>query len=200
MLCTVAIQESVPPWLSGSGQGWLTAEYGMLPGSTNSRKPRDGRTGRIDGRSQEIQRLIGRCLRSVLDMRKLPEITLWCDCDVLSADGGTRTAAVNGACVAMHDALSTLDLGDWPMKSLVSAISVGIVGGDIKVDLDYREDHGAAVDMNVACVSDGRLVEVQGSAERSPFSNEQFLEMLEKARNACASIHALQQQALEFGS
>lgn len=200
VLCTASIQESVPPWLNNSGQGWVTAEYGMLPGSTNSRKPRDGRTGRVDGRSQEIQRLIGRCLRGVVDMKKLPEVTVWIDCDVISADGGTRTASINGACVALHDALSSLDLKDWPMRSLVSAISVGLVGDEILVDLDYREDHGAKVDMNVACISDGRLVEVQGSAERSPFTNEQFQDMLTAARNACEHIHTLQQDALGFGS
>ena len=200
VLCTVSIQESVPPWLQGSNQGWVTAEYSMLPGSTNSRKPRDGRTGRVDGRSQEIQRLIGRCLRGIIDTRKLPEVTLWVDCDVLSADGGTRTAAINGACVALHDALSSLNLKDWPMTNLVSAISVGMVGGEPCVDLDYKEDHAASVDLNVACISDGRLVEVQGSAERSPFSHEQFLTMLDKARTACQRIHELQQEALEFGS
>ncbi|MCA8942640.1 MAG: ribonuclease PH [Planctomycetes bacterium] len=200
ILCTVSIQENVPPWLKGQNQGWVTAEYGMLPASTNSRKPRDGRTGRVDGRSQEIQRLIGRCLRTIVDMRKLPEVTLWADCDVISADGGTRTAAINGACVAMHDALSTLELADWPMRHLVSAISVGVVKNEVLVDLDYSEDHAAAVDMNVACVSDGRFVEVQGTAERAPFSHEQFQEMLSRASDACRRIHELQQEALEFGS
>jgi ribonuclease PH len=178
----------------------MTAEYSMLPGSTGSPNPREGRTGRVDGRSQEIQRLIGRCLRGIVDLRKLPEITLWTDCDVISADGGTRTAAINGACVAMHDALSTLDLPEWPMRNLVSAISVGLVGGDVCVDLDYKEDYAAAVDMNVACVSDGRLVEVQGSAERAPFSHEQFQEMLTTATAACARIHTLQHEALDFGA
>ncbi len=199
VLCTVTIQENVPPWLKGSNEGWVTAEYGMLPGSTNSRKPRDGRTGRVDGRSQEIQRLIGRCLRGIVDTRKLPEVTLWADCDVISADGGTRTAAINGACVALHDALSTMDLDDWPLRHLVSAISVGVVKNEVMVDLDYQEDHAAAVDMNVACVSDGRLVEVQGTAERSPFSNDQFQEMLALATKSCAHIHQLQQDALGFG-
>lgn len=200
VLCTVSVQDNVPPWLKGQNQGWVTAEYGMLPGSTNSRKPRDGRTGRVDGRSQEIQRLIGRCLRTIVDMRKLPEVTLWVDCDVISADGGTRTAAINGACVALHDALSTLDLKDWPLRHLVSAISVGVVKNDVLVDLDYTEDHAAAVDMNIACVSDGRFVEVQGTAERAPFSDEQFQEMLTKASAACRHIHELQQEALDFGS
>lgn len=201
LLCTVGVQEQVPPWMVGRGGGWLTAEYSMLPGSTRPRKIREGRTGRgSDGRSLEIQRLVGRCLRSALDMSVLPEVTLWVDCDVLSADGGTRTAAVNGASVALYDALLHMDressLSRWPMNGPVAATSVGLLKGRALVDLDYQEDSSAEVDLNVVCAADGRLVEVQGSAERSPFTVDQLTEMLEMARNACARIGELQKKVL----
>ena len=201
VLCTVGIQDQVPPWMYGRGGGWLTAEYSMLPGSTRPRKTREGRTGRgSDGRSQEIQRLVGRSLRSAIDLSALPEVTLWVDCDVLSADGGTRTAAVNGASVALYDALLQLDtdqtLGRWPLNGLVAATSVGLVNGAALVDLDYKEDSSADVDLNVVCTADGRLVEVQGSAERSPFTPEQLLQMLEMAQASCSRIAELQKELL----
>ena len=164
LLCTVGVQEQVPPWMYGRGGGWLTAEYSMLPGSTHPRKTREGRTGRgSDGRSLEIQRLVGRCLRSALDLSALPEVTLWVDCDVLSADGGTRTAAVNGASVALYDALLHMEekkaLPRWPMNGPVAAISVGLVNGRPLVDLDYQEDSSADVDLSVVCTADGRLAD-----------------------------------------
>jgi ribonuclease PH len=201
VLCTVSINDHVPQWLQGNGQGWLTAEYSMLPGSTRQRKPRDGRNGRIDGRSQEIQRLIGRSLRAVLDMKAMPEVTLWVDCDVLQADGGTRSAAINGACVGLHDALTHLEakgqLRKWPMLGMVSAMSVGMVKGTPMVDLDYKEDSAADVDMNLVYLSDGRMVEVQGSAEGTPFAEDEFQSLVNLARSGCENVLQLQKQALE---
>ncbi len=200
VLCTVTVQESVPQWLSGQGRGWLTAEYSMLPASTRNRKAREGRAGRYDARSLEIQRLIGRALRSVVDLKRLPEITLWIDCDVIDADGGTRTTAINGASVALFDALSGLKksgrLSQWPMDGLVSAISVGLVRGEMLVDLDYKEDSAADVDLNVVSLSDSRLVEVQGSAEGRPFAREQLDEMVGLGLAACRQVEALQRAAL----
>lgn len=199
VLCTVTFTDQTPAWLRETGGSWLTAEYSMLPGSTHSRKPRE-RLGRVDGRSQEIQRLIGRSLRSIVNLAELPEMTIWVDCDVLSADGGTRTAAINGACVALFDAFLYLEenrrIRKWPMNGLVSAVSVGLVDGRPAVDLDYEEDRKADVDMNVVCTSDGRLVEVQGSAEGEPFSHEQFTEMLAMARSACERILQAQRETL----
>ncbi len=200
VLCTVCITDGVPQWLKGKGQGWVTAEYSMLPGSTRYRKPRE-RGPRFDGRSMEIQRLIGRTLRSAIDLKKLPEVTLWVDCDVLVADGGTRTASINGASVAVHDAITKLQkdgrIKEWPMVGMATAISVGVVNGEVLVDLDYKEDSAADVDMNVACLSDGRLVEVQGSAEGSPFTDDQCNEMIRQARAACLDVHEQQQGALK---
>lgn len=181
--------------------GWLTAEYSMLPGAGQPRKPRDGRTGRpLDGRSFEIQRMIGRALRCALDLQAMPEVTLWVDCDVLAADGGTRTTAVNGAIVALYDALLWLEeqkqLPRWPLRGLVSAVSVGIVGGTPLLDLDYHEDNAAEVDLNIVCAGDNRLIEVQGAAEKRPFAFDQFQAMLALAQGACAQLRELQQQAL----
>jgi ribonuclease PH len=200
VLCTVSITDQVPVWVQSEGGAWLTAEYSMLPGSTHSRKPREGRVGRADGRSLEIGRLIGRALRSVVDLKAMPELTLWIDCDVLSADGGTRTTAINGACLAVFDALLHLEeqkkVRKWPMRGLVSAVSVGLRDGEVLMDLDYEEDYRVDVDMNVVCMSDGRLVEVQGSAERSPFSDEQFHAMLAMAKLGCGKVNELQKQTL----
>ncbi len=187
----------------GRKGGWLTAEYSMLPGSTHTRKPRDGRTGRpLDGRSQEIQRLIGRALRGSLNLSLMPEITLWVDCDVISADGGTRTTAINGASVALYDALLDLEerkqLRDWPLRGtgLTTATSVGIVNGDVLVDLDYKEDSNAEVDMNVVCNGDGDFLEIQGTAEGRPFSPKQLQELTEAAHRSCADMMEIQKQAL----
>ncbi len=199
VLCTVGYQDQVPQWMSGQGAAWLTAEYSMLPGATQPRKQRE-RGNRVDGRSLEIQRLIGRSLRSVIDLKRMPEITLWIDCDVISADGGTRTTAINGAYVAMYDAMLWLEnrkiVRQWPLKCGVSAISIGLVDGKVIADLDYQEDARADVDMNVVCTDDGRFIEVQGAAEKSPFAQEQLLQMLELGKVANARVQALQKAAL----
>ncbi|MCA8951318.1 MAG: ribonuclease PH [Planctomycetes bacterium] len=202
VLCTVSIQEQVPIWMANRhAGGWLTAEYAMLPGAGQPRKPRDGRTGRPpDGRSLEIQRLIGRALRSSLDLAVLPEMTFWIDCDVIQADGGTRTTAINGAAVALYDALLFLEerrqLPTWPLRGLVAATSVGLVDGEPLIDLDYREDSSAEVDLNVVTSDSGNLIEIQGAAEKKPFSNEQLQTMLGMATNACVEIRKVQKQAL----
>ncbi len=196
----MSVLDGVPQWMAGSGKAWLSAEYSMLPGATRTRKIRDGRMGRVDARSLEIQRLIGRALRSVVELKGMPEVTLWVDCDVLEADGGTRTTAVNGACLALHDALLTMQesgrLRQWPMNGLVSAVSVGIVGGELLVDLEYKEDAAADVDLNVVRLGDGRLVEVQGTAEKRAFTDDELRQMLGMAEVACQRIAALQAQAL----
>ncbi|MEC8253248.1 MAG: ribonuclease PH [Planctomycetota bacterium] len=202
VLCTVGIQDQVPHWMYNRHQGgWLTAEYSMLPNAGSPRKPRDGRTGRpLDGRTQEIQRLIGRALRCAVDLKQLPEVTLWVDCDVLQADGGTRTTSINGAIVALYDALLYMEeqkrLPKWPMRGLVSAISVGLKDGQPLVDLDYHEDSAAEADLNVICASDGKLIEVQGAAEKAPFAVEQFHEVVAVGQRACEGIDKLQRQAL----
>jgi ribonuclease PH len=202
VLCTVSVQDQVPQWMYNRHQGgWLTAEYAMLPGAGQPRKPRDGRTGRpLDGRSFEIQRLIGRALRCAVDLQQLPEVTLWIDCDVISADGGTRTTSVNGAVVALYDALLWMEeqkqLPKWPLRGLVSAVSVGVVGGTPMVDLDYSEDSTAEVDLSVVCAADGRLIEVQGGAEKRPFAMDQFQQMLALGQTGCATVVDLQKKAL----
>ncbi|MCA8965282.1 MAG: ribonuclease PH [Planctomycetes bacterium] len=202
VLCTVSVQDQVPQWMyNRHAGGWLTAEYSMLPSAGRPRKPRDGRTGRpLDGRSFEIQRLIGRTLRCAIDLAAMPEATLWVDCDVLSADGGTRTTAINGALVAMYDALLWMEeqrqLPKWPLRGMVSAVSVGLVNGEAMVDLDYHEDSSAEVDLNVVCASDGRLIEVQGAAEKRPYTMVELQQMLDLAQRACADMRKLQEQAL----
>jgi ribonuclease PH len=181
VLCTCCIDLGVPPFLVGTGKGWLSAEYSMLPGSTSSRKPRD-RLGKIDGRSVEIQRLIGRSLRAVVDLEKLGERTLWLDCDVLDADGGTRTASVNGAFIALADALAARkDLfgpGPGVVTDSVAAVSVGLVDGVELLDLDYREDKDAEVDLNLVMTGSGQFIEVQGTGEETTFSRTQLDRML----------------------
>ncbi|GAB4158901.1 MAG: ribonuclease PH [Planctomycetota bacterium] len=181
--------------------GWLTAEYSMLPCAGQPRKPREGRTGRpLDGRSFEIQRLIGRSLRCAVDLSVLPEITLWVDCDVISADGGTRTTSINGAMVALYDALLYLEeqrkLRQWPLHGLLSAVSVGIVDGEVLADLDYKEDSSAQVDLTIVVAEDGRLVEVQGTAERQPFAAESLQQMLEVGGRCCSELLLLQKKTL----
>lgn len=201
VLCTVTVEERVPQWMYGKPGGWLTAEYAMLPGSGTPRKPRDGRTGRpIDGRSQEIQRLVGRALRCAMDLQGMPECTLWIDCDVISADGGTRTTAINGSMVALYDALLWMEekrlLKKWPLRGMISAVSVGLVNQVPMIDLDYSEDSTADVDMNVVCSADGRLIEVQSTAEQKPITFEQFQAMLDLARVGCTQVHELQKKVL----
>ena len=206
VLCTVSVQDQVPQWMYNRHQGgWLTAEYAMLPGAGQPRKPRDGRTGRpLDGRSFEIQRLIGRAMRCALDLSVMPEVTLWIDCDVISADGGTRTTSINGAIVAMYDALLWLEeqkqLPKWPLRGLVSAVSVGLVNGTPMLDLDYQEDSSAEVDLSVVCAADGRLIEIGGGAEKKPFAMDQFQQMLTLAQTGCTAIRELQRKTLGLGS
>jgi ribonuclease PH len=197
VLCTAMVEDGVPPWRASSGRGWLTAEYGMLPGSTGSRKAREARIGKADSRSLEISRFLGRCLRAVVDLKPLRERTVWLDCDVLQADGGTRTAALSGAYVALRDALEPLKLSEWPLRSSVAAVSVGVVQGHAMLDLDYEEDSRAEVDLNVAMTGEARFVEVQGTAEAAPFDDATLQEMLRLARLGVAAITMRQQMAFE---
>ena len=194
VLCTASIENGVPRWLAGGGRGWLTAEYSLLPASTGERTPREARTGRQQGRTVEIQRLIGRALRSVTDFEALGERTLWLDCDVLQADGGTRSAAISGAYVAAHRALERFGLART-LRDSVAAVSVGIVDGEALLDLDYAEDSAAEVDMNVVMTRD-RLVEVQATAERAPFSREQLDALLELAASGAETISSAQRDAV----
>jgi ribonuclease PH len=198
VICTVSVEERVPAFLKGRGQGWLTAEYGMLPSSTDTRKARD--KGAQDGRSVEIQRLIGRSLRAVVDLSLVGERTIWVDCDVIQADGGTRTCAISGAWVALHDLFTQLDkkrlLRGFPLKTALAAVSVGVVKGEVLCDLCYAEDSQAETDMNLVMTGDGRFVEVQGSAEGAPFSATELQAMLTTGEAGCRTIFAAQQAAL----
>src|SRR5438552_2303079 len=196
VLCTASLEEGVPRWLAGSGRGWLTAEYSMLPASTGARTPREASTGRQKGRTVEIQRLIGRALRAVADMEALGERTLWLDCDVIQADGGTRCAAISGAYVAARRALDHVGLGRTLTDS-VAAVSVGIVGGEPLLDLDYEEDSAAEVDVNVVMAGDGRLIEVQATAERAPLDRGQLDDLLDLAAGGIEEIGAAQHDAVE---
>ncbi len=200
VLCTAMIETGVPTFLLNSGRGWLTAEYSMLPGSTPRRRKRDSTRGRPDGRSTEIQRLIGRSLRAGFDLGRLPGHTLWLDCDVLQADGGTRTAAINGAWLAAHDAVAALraagDLADDPIKTQIAAVSVGIVNGEPVSDLDAREDQSADVDMNLVMTGAGEYVEVQGSAEKGTFAPDMLMRLLEIGRSGIDQVVAAQRHAI----
>jgi ribonuclease PH len=196
VLCTATLDDGVPRWMMGRGKGWLTAEYSMLPASTGQRTPREASQGKQKGRTVEIQRLIGRALRAVADMEALGERTLWLDCDVLQADGGTRCAAISGVYVAARRALDRMGLGRTLVDS-VAAVSVGIVGGEILLDLDYVEDSSAEVDLNVVMTGDGRLVEVQATAEGAPFSREELDEMLALGALGIDEISAAQRAAAE---
>ncbi|MCB9898974.1 MAG: ribonuclease PH [Planctomycetes bacterium] len=199
VLCTAVVEEGVPPFLKNTDEGWVTAEYSMLPASTGSRKQRD-RAGKTDGRSIEIQRLIGRALRAVVNRKALKGRTVWVDCDVLAADGGTRTASINGAYVALHDALSALktqgQLRSWPLDDSVQAVSVGVVDGEVRVDLSYYEDSSAEVDLNLVMTGGGQLIELGGGAEQGTFSVQRLGEMVELGQQALARIQAVQRQAL----
>ena len=200
VLCTASVDERVPPWMRGRGTGWVTAEYSMLPGSTSERVDREAARGRVSGRTQEIQRLIGRSLRAVTDMAVMGELSIVLDCDVLQADGGTRTASICGAYVALHDALTRLEkIGRVPAHPVVAgcaAVSVGIVDAVALLDLDYSEDVRAEVDMNVVMTSTGRFVEVQGTAEGMPFTRAELDDLLGLAEHGIASILDLQVKAL----
>ena len=192
VVCAASVEERVPPFLKGSGRGWVTAEYAMLPRSTTTRVQREGRGGKVQGRTQEIQRLIGRSLRAVVDFGPLGERTVTIDCDVLQADGGTRTASINGAWLALRQACERLvrdgAIAANPVREPVAAVSVGIVGGRILADLDYSEDSAAEVDMNVVMTGSGKLIEVQGTAEGAPFSRRELDRMLAAAGRACREI------------
>jgi len=194
VLCTASIEDGVPRWLLGKGRGWMTAEYSLLPASTGERTQREASRGKQGGRTVEIQRLIGRALRAVTDFEALGERTLWLDCDVLQADGGTRCAAICGACVAARLALERFGLSKALVDS-VAAVSVGVVDGQALLDLDYAEDSTAEVDMNVVMTGGGRLVEVQATAEREPFSREQLDGLLELATAGIGQIAAAQEEA-----
>jgi ribonuclease PH len=196
VLCTAIIEESVPPWMRGQGRGWLTAEYGMLPASTGQRKQRDATKGRLDGRTVEIQRLIGRSLRAVVDLKQLGENTLWVDCDVLEADGGTRCASITGAYVAAHLALARIGR-TAALRDSIAAISVGIVDGQPVLDLPYVEDSRADVDMNVVMTGADGLVEVQGTAEGTPFPRADLNSLLDLAGIGMISLRAAQQAAID---
>ena len=196
VLCTATIQDGVPRWLTGRGRGWITAEYSLLPASTGDRTDREAARGRQSGRTVEIQRLIGRAVRSVADFEALGERTLWLDSDVLQADGGTRCAAISGAYVAARRALDRLGLGRTLADS-IAAVSVGVGGGTALLDLDDSEDSTAEVDMNVAMTGDARLVEVQATAEQAPFSRELLDELLELAAVGIEEIAAAQREAVE---
>jgi ribonuclease PH len=203
VLCTAMIAEEVPRWLRNQGRGWMTAEYSLLPASTGDRVDREASRGKQQGRTIEIQRLIGRALRGVVDFRALGERTMWLDCDVLQADGGTRTAAITGAYVALADAVTYLSaagrLSDpRPLSCAIAAVSVGVVDGRIRVDLPYSEDSRAEVDMNVVATDTGTLVEIQGTGEGATFPRSTLDKMLDAAMTACEQLFALQREALEL--
>ncbi|KFA58577.1 ribonuclease PH [Gilliamella sp. wkB18] len=201
VLCNATIDEGVPRFLKGQNQGWVTAEYGMLPRATHSRTQREAAKGKQTGRTMEIQRLIARSLRAMVDLKLLGEYTITLDCDVIQADGGTRTASITGACVALNDAINKMvtdgKIKQNPIKSLVAAVSVGIVDGQAVCDLEYIEDSNAETDMNVVMTGDGRIIEVQGTAEGEPFSHDELLKLLELAKNGIKTIIDAQKQALK---
>ena len=202
VICTATVEDSVPRWMEGRGTGWVTAEYGMLPASTGQRKQRDSTRGRPDGRTIEIQRLIGRSLRQAVDMKKLGEKTVWIDCDVLTADGGTRCASITGAYVALALACRKLlkngIVKTSPLLSEVAAVSVGIIEGTPILDLAYIEDSNADVDMNIVCTGAGKFIEIQGTAEREPFTREQMDAMLIMAEKGINELFAIQRLALNI--
>ena len=202
VLCTASVEEKLPGFLKGKGQGWVTAEYGMLPRSTGSRMDREAAKGKQSGRTQEIQRLIGRSLRAIIDLEKLGERTIMIDCDVIQADGGTRTASITGAYVALHDAISTLlkneKISASPLKQAVAAISVGVYKGTPVLDLDYIEDSDCDTDMNVVMTADGGFVEIQGTAEGEPFDKTAMSRMLQLAEIGINQLFELQKNALKL--
>ncbi|MGA1875853.1 MAG: ribonuclease PH [bacterium] len=200
VICTASVEEKVPPFLKDTGQGWITSEYSMLPRSTEVRSPRESSKGRVGGRTQEIQRLIGRAFRAVVDLSRLGERTIWIDCDVIQADGGTRTASITGGFVALVDALMRLKaegkIRDLLLKDYVAATSVGIIQGETVLDLNYAEDSRAEVDMNLIMTGGGKLVEIQGTAEGVPFSLEQLQSMINLAKGGIRLLIEKQKQAL----
>ncbi|CDT77511.1 ribonuclease PH [Vibrio coralliirubri] len=200
VLCNATVEENVPRWLKGQGKGWVTAEYGMLPRATHTRNRREAASGKQGGRTMEIQRLIARSLRAVVDLKVMGEIMITVDCDVIQADGGTRTASISGASVAMADAINSLlasgKLKKNPMKGHVAAVSVGIVGAKALCDLEYVEDSAADTDMNVVMTEDGKMIEIQGTAEGEPFSHEELMQLLALANKGIADIVEAQKSAL----
>ena len=201
VLCTASVSDKVPPFLKGTGKGWVTAEYAMLPGSTKERKDRDIKKMKQDARSTEIQRLVGRSLRAAVDMERLGERQITIDCDVLQADGGTRCASITGGMVALEDAIGSLltegTLAENPLRHRIAAVSVGVCGGQPTLDLDYAHDSTADVDFNVVMTDDGRFVELQGTAEHEPFGDEALDALLTLARRGLRKIFALQKKALK---
>ncbi|TWT81941.1 Ribonuclease PH [Planctomycetes bacterium CA13] len=199
VLCTASLEASVPPWMAGKGKGWVTAEYNMLPGSTSPRKSRD-RGGKIDGRTTEIQRLIGRSLRAIIDLNLLGENSITVDCDVLQADGGTRTASITGGFIALAKAVETAvpgsRVGDGPIRDSVAAISAGLIDDVVRLDLDYQLDSAADVDMNVVMTGSGKFVEIQGTGEEATFDDAQLTELLRLARKGIAGLTTKQMDAL----
>lgn len=202
VLCTASIEDKVPPFLKGTGEGWITCEYNMLPRSTQTRKPRDISKLKVDGRTMEIQRLIGRSLRSVVNLKALGERTIWIDCDVLQADGGTRTTSINGAFIALIDAVNRIHretpFGTYPIRNFVSAISVGIVGEEKLLDLCYEEDSKAIVDMNVVMTDEGKYIEVQGTGEENPFSKSDLNDLLTLAEKGIKQVLQAQKNSLKM--
>ncbi len=200
VICTASLEEGVPPFLKGKGEGWITSEYGMLPRSCKTRVPREASRGKISGRTHEIQRLVGRSLRSVTDLTKLGERTLWIDCDVIQADGGTRTASITGSFVALVEALEKMRkenvIKTIPVDDYVAAVSVGIVNGKPALDLDYEEDSNAQVDMNLVMTSKGKIIEIQGTAEGEPFSEAELGKLLQIAKSGIKNIIAIQKSSL----
>ena len=200
VICVATVEEKVPPLMSGEGQGWVTAEYSMLPGATLVRSQRESTKGRVGGRTYEIQRLIGRSLRSVVDLSLLGERTIWIDCDVIEADGGTRTASITGAFVAMCDCIATLlraeSIVESPVTDYLAAISAGICNGEVLLDLCYAEDSGADVDMNVVMTGSGQFVEIQGTGEAANFSRDELNSLLTIAERGIRRLHALQREVL----
>ncbi|MCC7212197.1 MAG: ribonuclease PH [Candidatus Brocadia sp.] len=201
VICTASIEESVPPHIKNTGEGWITAEYSLLPGSTPVRAPRESSRGKVGGRTHEIQRLIGRSLRSIIDLALLKERTIWIDCDVIQADGGTRTAAITGSYIALMDAVRWLKSKDLikenPVINSVAAVSVGIVNDAALLDLCYAEDAAAQVDMNVVMTGDGKFIELQGTGEEYAFDDEQLAEMLKLAKKGIWEITEIQKKVLE---
>ncbi|WP_213818921.1 ribonuclease PH [Garciella nitratireducens] len=200
VICTASVEEKVPSFLRGTGQGWITAEYGMLPASTQNRKIRESHRGKVEGRTQEIQRLIGRALRSVVDLKKLGERTIWIDCDVIQADGGTRTASITGAFIALVQALQKLvqeeKMQEIPIKNYVAAVSVGMVNEEHLLDLCYQEDSHAKIDMNIVMTDAGDYVEIQGTGEDSPFSKKDLFKLLELGEKGIQKLILQQKEIL----
>ncbi len=201
VICTASCEDKVPPFLRDKGQGWITAEYSMLPRSCMSRISRESSIGKLSGRTQEIQRLIGRSLRTIVDLKQLGERTIWIDCDVIQADGGTRTASITGSFVALVDALYTLQkkgkLALFPVKKFVAATSVGIIDGTVMLDLNYEQDSRAEVDMNVVMTSTGEFIELQGTAEKEPFNQKQLTQLTKLAKKGIDKLIKLQKKALK---